>query len=96
MFNLEVSVYCISRIAALRVCLKILLGDCLRIMIVSSSLCVLMLFRFGEFLYAQLSLKSTAADSVFSSLEKDAKRYDRLDSVNRAHLLDRVWLHIIK
>lgn len=46
--------------------------------------------RFGEFLYAQLSLKSTAADSVFSSLEKDAKRYDRLDSVNRAQLLDRV------
>lgn len=54
------------------------------------------MFRFGEFLYAQLSLKSTAADSVFSSLEKDAKRYDRLDSVNRAQLLDRVCLHIIK
>ncbi|KAG0557888.1 hypothetical protein M758_11G160300 [Ceratodon purpureus] len=46
--------------------------------------------RFGEFLYAQLSLRSTAADNVFSSLENDARRYDRLDSVNRAQLLDRV------
>jgi hypothetical protein len=53
-------------------------------------------YRFGEFLYAQLSLRSTAADNVFSSLENDASRYDRLDSVDRAHLLDRVCLQIIK
>lgn len=55
-----------------------------------------MFFRFGEFLYAQLSLRSATGGNVFSSLENDARRYDELDSVNRAQLLDKVCLHIIK
>lgn len=46
--------------------------------------------RFGEFLYAQLSLRSATGGNVFSSLENDARRYDELDSVNRAQLLDKV------
>ena len=57
--------------------------------------CSVLFCRFGEFLYAQLSLRSTAADNVFLSLENDARIYNQLDSVNRAKLLDRVCLQIM-
>ncbi|CAM6050174.1 unnamed protein product [Sphagnum compactum] len=46
--------------------------------------------RFGDFLYLQLSLKSSMAGGSLSSLVTDAKLYDAMLSVDRAHLLDRV------
>jgi len=52
--------------------------------------------RFGDFLYLQLSLKSSMAGGSLSSLVTDAKLYDAMLSVDRAHLLDRVCLEIKK